>query len=108
MSIQSVQMVFAVGAMGGAALELLHWYALRRDPELPAYAKSVFYWIITAAMIALGGLVAILYFGARAEALLAFHVGASTPLILQKLTTTVAKKPGAKGAGPNLFDFLDW
>jgi hypothetical protein len=75
---------------------------------LPAYAKSVFYWIITVAMIALGGLVAILYFGVRAEALLAFHVGASTPLILQKLTTTVAKKPGAKGVGPNLLDFLDW
>jgi hypothetical protein len=108
MAIQTVQMVFAAGAAGGVALELLHWYALRRDPKLPAYAGSPIYWIITAGMIALGGLVAVLYFGARAEALLAFHVGASTPLILQKLTTTIAKQPGAKGGSPTVLDFFHW
>ena len=34
--------VFGVGTAGGAVLELLHWYALKRDPELPAYARSPF------------------------------------------------------------------
>lgn len=87
---------------------MLHWNALRRDKRLPVYATSPFYWLITAGMIAVGGLIAILYFGSRAEALLAFHVGASGPLILQKLTTTVIHEPGAKSVDATLISFLTW
>lgn len=108
MAIESAQWVFLVGAAGGAALEFLHWYGLRRDPRLPAYTRSPFYWIVTIVMIALGGLVALLYFGPRAEPLLAFHVGASTPLLLQKLTTTVARIPGAKSLEPSVLNFFSW
>jgi hypothetical protein len=108
MPLHSTYTVFAIGAAGGAALEMLHWYALRRDRRLPAYATSPLYWLITLAMIALGGLIAILYFGSRAEALLAFHVGASTPLILQKLTTTVVREPGAKSLDASPMSFLNW
>ena len=99
--------VFCVGAAGGIVLELTHWYALRRDPILPTYAKSPFYWTITLAMILIGGILTVLYFGDRAEPIVTFHVGLSAPLILQKLTTTVASVPG-KGAGPSIISFFSW
>ena len=108
MSLESIYWVFGVGALGGAALELLHWYALRRDPQLPAYASSPVYWLITAAMVAVGGFAAILYFGGRANAMLAFHVGASTPLLLQKVTTTLVQQPGAKSLEARVTPLTFW
>jgi len=93
MLISSTQ-VFLCGLAGGAVLELLHWYSIRRDVKFPAYARSPFYWIITVLMAIVGGGLAWLYFGSQAEAIVTFHVGLSKPLILQKLTTTVANVPG--------------
>jgi len=43
---------------------------------------------------------------AQADAIVTFHVGLSTPLILQKLTTTMANVPGGKGAGPSIVSFF--
>ncbi len=100
--------VFLVGLAGGLALELMHWYAIYRDDRLPAYANSTLYWTVTALMAAAGGGMALLYFGGRADGLLAFHVGASTPLILQKLTTTAARQTGAKSLQPSLLSFFRW
>jgi hypothetical protein len=100
--------VFLCGLAGGAVLELLHWYNIRRDPQLPAYARSPFYWVITILMTVAGGGLAWLYFGAQADAIVTFHVGLSTPLILQKLMTTVANVPGGKGAGPSIVSFFTW
>jgi hypothetical protein len=100
--------VFVVGLAGGAVLELLHWYNIRRDPQFPAYSRSPIYWAITLAMAAVGGGLASLYFGSQADAIVTFHVGLSTPLILQKLTTTMASVPGGKGAGPSVVSFFTW
>lgn len=108
MILTSMPQVFAAGLCGGAALELLHWYAIRRDEKFPQYASSPAYWIITGAMACTGGAIAILYFGGRADGLLALHVGASTPLILQKLATTIAKKPGAKSLQATPLSFMSW
>jgi hypothetical protein len=100
--------VFLCGLAGGAVLELLHWYNKRRDPEIPAYARNPIYWIITLLMAVVGGGLAVLYFGSHAEPIITFHVGLSTPLILQKLTTTVARVPGGKGTGPSIVSFFTW
>ncbi|MNK36482.1 hypothetical protein D3C87_550330 [compost metagenome] len=108
MPLQTIWAVFLVGGAGGIALELLHWYALRRDARLPAYAASPIYWFITLAMAIFGGIVALLYFGSRADGIVAFHVGASAPLLLQKLTSTIAREPGAKNIGATLIDFMRW
>jgi predicted cobalt transporter CbtA len=67
-----------------------------------------FYWIVTVVMALAGGGLAWLYFGDNADAVVALHVGLSTPLILQKLTTTVAQTPGGKGGGPSLLKFFEW
>ena len=109
MSLTSFWQVFAVGTFGGAFLELLHWWNLRRrNPRFPKYATSLFYWLVTLLMALAGGSLALFYFGERAEALLAFHVGLSAPLIAQKLATTMAQ-PGARSAnGLRLTDFFTW
>jgi hypothetical protein len=107
MSLMGTYQVFLAGFAGGAVLELMHWFNLRRKPSFPKYCRSIGYWIITVAMACVGGLLAVLYFGDRADAIVVFHVGLSTPLILQKLTTTVATAPGAKGDAGWL-DFFRW
>ncbi len=104
--------VFAVGCAGGAAAELLHWWNLRQAENLPAYVRSPFYWSLTLLMAAAGGLVAWLYFGARAEAMIVLHIGLSTPLILQKLVNSVPTPAGAKNVitkpAPTVRGFFDW
>jgi hypothetical protein len=104
--------VFGIGCGGGAIAELLHWWNLREAEQLPAYRTSLFYWGITAAMILAGGFIAWLYFGARAEGIIAFHVGVSTPLILQKLVTSVPQPAGAKNIvmnpAPSVRNFFTW
>ena len=109
MALTTMLSVFAVGALGGALLELIHWWNLRRrNSRLPKYAKSPFYWAVTVLMALAGGAVSVFYFGNQAEAMLALHVGVSTPLILQKLATTMAS-PGARTAnGTSLADFFTW
>jgi hypothetical protein len=104
--------IFGTGCTGGVLAELLHWWNLRESPQLPAYSKSPLYWGVTLAMILAGGLIAWIYFGNRAEAIVAVHIGISTPLILQKLVTSM---PGTKGSknmivtpAPTLRRFFTW
>ena len=110
MLLNTAWQVFLTGTAGGVLLELLHWYALKREERLPQYASSIFYWVVSALMALAGGALAWLYFGARAEAIVAAHIGLSAPLILQKFATTVAPT-GAKGTGgmsQRLLSFCRW
>jgi hypothetical protein len=112
MTIESSYAVFGIGCAGGLLAELLHWWNLRESPQLPAYIKSLFYWAITLAMILAGGFVAWIYFGARAEAIIALHIGISTPLILQKFVTSIPDTKGSKNIlatpAPTLRRFFTW
>ena len=86
MPLTSIQEVFLIGSLGGVLLELVHWWNLRRrNPRFPKYARAVGYWVITGLMAIAGGAVTVFYFGGQGEAIVALHVGISTPLILQKL-----------------------
>jgi hypothetical protein len=111
-TLTGVWAVVLVGCAGGIAGELLHWRHLYRKGRLPDYARRIGYWGVTFGFIALGGMAAWLYFGERAPGLVAFHVGASTPLLLQKLVSAVPKATGARAAGHfeavSLFSFMDW
>ena len=107
MELNSAAEVFGVGFAGGFLLELLHWYALTRDPNFSAYKRHAVYWLVSLAMAAAGGLLSMLYFGEQADGLLALHVGLSAPLILQKLASTAAQS-GAKAARPTLMNFVSW
>ena len=110
MALTNTYQVFLVGFLGGVILELMHWYNIYKSPmgTFPIYSKSVGYWIITGAMAVTGGLLTMFYFGSQADAIVALHVGLSTPLILQKLTTTIATVSGAKGVGAGFLDFFRW
>jgi hypothetical protein len=107
-TLTTIWQVFITGFAGGIILELVHWYAIRKNGRWPAYGRSPLYWAISALMCAAGGGLAVLYFGGRAEGIVALHVGLSAPLILQKLTTTIASTPGAKGLRAGVFSFFDW
>lgn len=90
MEIQGARLIFLVGCCGGALGELLHWWSLRTAPEWPEYARSVKYWALTAAMILAGGGLCSISFPSKAPILGVLQIGLSTPLILQKLATTLA------------------
>ena len=107
MTLTTTDQVFVAGLVGGLLLEFLHWYGLRRDAKLPEYAAKPMYWILSVVMALVGGVLAELYFGSRAEAIVAVHVGLSAPIILQKLMTTIAEPAGAKGRA-EFWAFLHW
>jgi hypothetical protein len=108
MTLTTMLQVFLAGLAGGILLEVVHWYALRTDGRWPEYASRPQYWVISAVMALVGGGLAVLYFGAKAEGIVAVHVGLSAPLILQKLTSTIAETPGAKGEARGVKEFFRW
>lgn len=102
-----------VALVGAAAAELLHWYMLSRKPGgLIQYKTSFVYWTTTLLMILLGGLMPFLYLQGPTSALLCFHLGAATPLLLQKLVTAVPSAVVSQGARvaprTSLRDFFTW
>src|SRR5258708_614072 len=108
MTLTTTMQVFLAGLAGGIILEIFHWYNIKFKEEFPQYARSIRYWVVTVAMAVAGGIIAIMYFGSRADGIVALHVGLSTPLILQKLTTTAAGKRGAMGTKADLVSFFRW
>jgi hypothetical protein len=108
MTLTTYAHVFLAGLAGGCLLETLHWYALRKEALFPEYAKSPRYWIATALMALAGGGLSLLYFGARADGLVAVHVGLSAPLILQKLAGAAFEPSGARSGGTSIWSFFRW
>lgn len=108
MALESGLTVFEVGLSGGIANEILHWWGLRENPQLPEYARRPVYWITTLAMTLLGGGLAWLQLGAHADGLIAFQIGLAAPMVLQKLAKTAPDRTGGMGlAGqPSILDFL--
>jgi hypothetical protein len=82
MQISGFGQVFLAGAFGGLLIEILRWWKLRDAPELPAYRKSLFYWMITMVMICVGGVLATLYGIDDRNALMVVNLGASAPALV--------------------------
>lgn len=76
------------GIGGGTLAEIRSFYNLRQEERLPKWIKSPFYWVITLLMIISGGGVAMIYLksGININEIMAIHLGASSPLILNSLT----------------------
>jgi hypothetical protein len=99
-----------VALIGGVAAELLHWYALCRKPDTIAkYRGRPLYWVTTVGMILLGGAMPILYLSGSAQALLCFHLGAATPVIVQKLAAQAPHLSAHQGPSEaSLRNFFRW
>jgi len=110
MVLETLQSQVAMALVGGVAAELFHWYALARRPGVIAkYRLKVVYWVTTIGMILLGGLMPFLYIEGPASALLCVHLGAATPIILQKLVTAIPASTVEQGPGDtSIRDFFRW
>ncbi len=99
-----------IALCGGLAAELLHWYSLSRKPGgARRFSVHPVYWVTTVGMVALGGLMPVLYIQGTASALLCFHLGAATPIIVQKLIASVPAAVARQGAGaPTIGEFFGW
>ncbi len=83
--------VFVFGCAGGFVAEYVGVWNLRKEePHLwPAYFKRFRYYAISAVMVLMGGGLAVIYGMNPMPAILALNIGASAPLIIQKLTQTI-------------------
>ncbi|RUV40253.1 hypothetical protein EOD29_29125 [Mesorhizobium sp. M1A.T.Ca.IN.004.03.1.1] len=110
MLVESLLIQVVVALIGGAAAELLHWYALSRKPdEVKKYRVLPIYWFTTAGMILLGGIMPLLYIQGAASAVLCFHLGAATPVIVQKLIANIPTGVAQQGPGEaSLQRFFRW
>jgi hypothetical protein len=103
---------FLLGIGGGFACELLHWYSLSRKPGgATRFSHHAIYWITTVGMILVGGAMPLLYLQGTASALLCFHLGAATPILLQKLVATapqLARGQGGQEDAPTFRQFFGW
>jgi hypothetical protein len=101
--------VLSFGAAGGVSAEVLHWYGLRRNRRVPIYAKSIFYWVVTLAMVLVGALLAWVRYGSNGAPFDVFFVGLAAPIILQKLIAHApAGVAGSRGSPSGIRDFFVW
>ena len=91
MEISGAKLIFLFGCLGGFALELLRWWKLRESIDWPVYSRKPTYWLLTIAMIAMGGLIAVAYGTKTTSAILAMNVGAAAPAIIGALATPPSK-----------------
>jgi hypothetical protein len=90
---------FLFGVLGGVLGELFNLFKLRQQPTnlLPAWVKSLWYWILTVLMIISGGVLVLIYLKSNIPVvpILAVNIGASAPLIVGTLVAQVpAISPG--------------
>ena len=78
------------GLLGGVGGELPQWFRIRHEP-LPDWAKRPFYWVVSIIMITFGAVFVLMYqsSGVELNPILAANIGASAPLALSSLSTTV-------------------
>jgi peptidoglycan/LPS O-acetylase OafA/YrhL len=78
---------FGWGLLGGFIAELLGWFKLRHQDDLPQWSRNWLYWIPTLVMILMGGALVVAYQRSdfKINAIMAINVGASAPLILGSL-----------------------
>jgi len=110
MELNTLLAQIGVAIAGGFAAELLHWYALSRKPGgSKKYKVHAIYWVTTIGMIILGGLMPLLYIQGSASALLCFHLGATAPIILQKLVANLPSSVAAQGPeDTSMRSFFSW
>lgn len=76
---------FAIGACGGAVAEVLHWHRVARRGRWPRYARSAGYWFLTAAMLAVSGVVTAAVSKSGSPPLQMLLVGLAAPQFVESM-----------------------
>ena len=108
MTISGFWLTFIVGCFGGIAGESLNWYLRRESPRIAQYYKGTRYWITTAVMIIVGGVLVTLYGVEEKSALLVANIGLSAPLILKSLAQVPSQgtTKALDQESPSILDFI--
>jgi len=74
---------FAIGCLGAVVPEALHWHRIARRGRWPQYASSIRYWLVTLAVILIGGAVAALVSPPGSSTMQLLLLGTVGPNLLQ-------------------------
>ena len=102
---------FLGGACGGAIVEIMHWHRIARRGRWPQYARRPRYWIVTALMIAAGGIVTAAVSSPASSFMQLLLIGVAAPQLIESAAQSRVTKPSSHevylGAEkPGLLDFL--
>jgi hypothetical protein len=85
----SIKEAFWWGVFGGGCSELLAIFKLRQRAmrDWPKWSKMWSYWVISGVWVFLGGLLVVAYLNSdvKLSPILAINLGASTPLIIERV-----------------------
>jgi len=103
------------GLAGSFLDQLLHWAAIRFDPRFPTYARTAKYWIVSALLVGMGGVITLAYVQSVEQVtkpLSAMVVGFSGIALIKKLSKTFDQHPPVAGPGvaparPSIKTFLN-
>lgn len=87
--------VLLFGLFGGCIAEFIRWYGIRDSPDYEVYKKTMMYWLLTFAMIIIGGVWTTLYGTQNISAIMAVNLGASAPALIFA-AVKAGSTPGAK------------
>lgn len=89
--------VFLAGCGGGVLAEFISLWNLRKEDPVgwPKYYRRLRYWVISLGMILVGGGLTVVYGVDDMPLLLALNVGASAPLLIQRLLDVAPPPPKA-------------
>jgi hypothetical protein len=92
---------FLFGALGGIAAEFVAWLPCRKLPKAkwPAHFRRLVYWAAAPGWIVLGGVVAYLTVRSTPATteLMAFQLGATAPLFVERLAAAPTPSAGSTG-----------
>lgn len=100
MTVEGFWTIFGIGCIGGCLAEFASIYKLRTEASFPEHYRRFRYYIISAVMILVGGGLTVIYGIQQMPVIMALNLGASAPLILQKLLVPVVPQ-GAKPVPDN-------
>jgi hypothetical protein len=96
MNIDGFWPIFLWGSAGGLLAEFLGIWSLRKEDNWPKYFRRLRYYLISLMMSLIGGGMAVIYGMHEMPGLLALNIGASAPLMLQRLLTPLAPETAAE------------
>ena len=101
--------ILAGGIGGGLLAEFLRWYGLKDSADLDVFKKSLFYWGLSAGMILIGGVWAVITISSQSmDVITVLSLGASAPALITAAiyAGTTPPKAGAPTTAGQTLKFI--